>query len=91
MDAGIEVLTGRADTAPAIRAVAGLLDLDFLPLRWERYDLLIARERFFEKGIQDFIGLLHEKSFRDLAGSLAGYDISLCGKMLFPDNLREKE
>jgi excisionase family DNA binding protein len=91
MDAGIEVLTGRADAAPAIRAVAGLLDIDFLPLRWERYDLLIARERFFEKGIQDFIGLLHEKSFKDLAGSLAGYDISLCGKMLFPDNLREKE
>jgi molybdate-binding protein len=86
MDAGIEVLTGRADAAPAIRAVAGLLGLDFLPLRWERYDLLIARERFFEKGIQDFIGLLHEKSFNDLAVSLAGYDISLCGKMLFPDN-----
>lgn len=91
MDAGIEVLTGRADAAPAIRAVAGLLGLDFLPLRWERYDLLIARERFFEKGIQDFIGLLHEKSFNDLAVSLAGYDISLCGKMLFPDNFREKE
>jgi excisionase family DNA binding protein len=91
MDAGIEVLTGRADAAPAIRAIAGLLDLDFLPLRWERYDLLIARERFFEKGIQDFIGLLHDKAFKDLAVSLAGYDISLCGKMLFPDNFREKE
>ena len=72
MDAGIEVLTGRADASPAIRAVAGLLDLDFLPLRWERYDLLIARERFFEKGIQDFIGLLHEKSFKELAASYGG-------------------
>lgn len=91
LDAGIEVLAGRADAAPAIRAVAGLLDLDFLPLRWERYDLLIARERFFEKGIQDFIGLLHEKEFREIAASYTGYDISLCGKMLFPDNLRTKE
>ncbi|KAB2891021.1 MAG: helix-turn-helix transcriptional regulator [Desulfobulbaceae bacterium] len=91
LDAGIEVLAGRADAAPAIRAVAGLLDLDFLPLRWERYDLLIARERFFEKGIQDFIGLLHEKEFRDIAASYTGYDISLCGKMLFPDNLRTQE
>jgi excisionase family DNA binding protein len=91
MDAGLEVLSGRADAAPAIRAVAGLLDLDFLPLRWERYDLLIARERFFEKGIQDFIGLLHEKEFREIAGTYTGYDISLCGKMLFPDNLRAKE
>ena len=91
MDAGLEVLSGRADAAPAIRAVAGLLDLDFLPLRWERYDLLIARERFFEKGIQDFIGLLHEKEFREIAATYTGYDISLCGKMLFPDNLRVKE
>jgi molybdate-binding protein len=91
MDAGLEVLSGRADAAPAIKAVAGLLDLDFLPLRWERYDLLIARERFFEKGIQDFIGLLHEKEFREIAASYTGYDISLCGKMLFPDNLRTKE
>ena len=32
MDAGLEVLSGRADAAPAIRAVAGMLDLDFLPL-----------------------------------------------------------
>lgn len=91
MDAGLEVLSGQADAAPAIRAVAGMLDLDFLPLRWERYDLLIARELFFEKVIQDFIGLLHEKSFRDLAASFVGYDISLCGKMLFPDNLKIKE
>jgi excisionase family DNA binding protein len=91
MDAGLEVLSGRADAAPAIKAVAGLLDLDFLPLRWERYDLLIARERFFEKGIQDFIGLLHEKEFRTLAESFTGYDISLCGKMIFPDNLKIKE
>ncbi|MBB5349301.1 excisionase family DNA binding protein [Desulfoprunum benzoelyticum] len=91
MDAGLEVLSGRADAAPAIRAVAGLLDLDFLSLRWERYDLLIARERFFEKGIQDFIGLLHEKEFRSLAETFTGYDISLCGKMIFPDNLKLKE
>ena len=91
MDAGLEVLSGRADAAPAIKAVAGLLDLDFLPLRWERYDLLIARERFFEKGIQDFISLLHERPFKEIAASYQGYDISLCGKMLFPNNLKEKE
>jgi len=88
LDAGLEVVSGRVDAAPAIRAVAGLLDLDFLPLRWERYDLLIARERFFEKGIQDFIGLLHDQEFRDLAASYIGYDISGCGKMLFPDNFQ---
>ncbi len=91
IDAGLEVLSGRADAAPAIRAAAGLLDLDFLPLRWERFDLLISRDCFFDKGVQKFISLLHEESFRELAMSFEGYDISLCGKMLFPDNFQSEE
>lgn len=91
MDAGLEVLTGRVDVAPGIRAIAGMLDLDFIPLRWERFDLLINKERFFDRGIQDFISLLHEESFRQLAESFVGYDVSFSGKMLFPDNLKQKE
>ena len=91
LDAGMEVLSGKVDAAPAIRAVAGMLNLDFLPLRWERFDLLINRERFFEKGIQAFISLLHEKDFRRIAESMDGYDVSLCGKMLYPDNFNLEE
>ncbi len=91
LDAGLEVFAGGVDTAPAIRAVAGVLGLDFVPLRWERFDLLILRERFFERTIQSFIGLLHDESFRQLAGTFEGYDVSLCGKMLFPDNFKTEE
>ena len=46
LDVGLEILAGRADAAPAIRAVAGILGLEFLPLRWERYDLMVAKDRF---------------------------------------------
>ena len=91
LDAGLEVLSGRADVAPGIQSVAGVLGLGFVPLRWERFDLLILKERFFERGIQNFIGLLHEKAFADLAASFEGYDVSLCGKMLFPDNFNQEE
>jgi putative molybdopterin biosynthesis protein len=84
LDVGLEVLSGRADAAPGIRAVAGLLHLDFIPLRWERYDFLISKDRFFEQGVQLFLGLLHEPSFRELAQGLEGYDLGLCGKMVFP-------
>lgn len=91
LDAGLEIFSGRADAAPAIRAVAGLLGLDFIPLRWERFDLLILRERFFEETIQSFISLLHEKAFREMARDFDGYDVSLCGKMLFPDNFYQEE
>jgi len=84
LDVGLEVLSGRADAGPAIRAVAGLLDIEFIPLRWERFDLMISKERFFDEGIQRFLGLLHEKEFREMATRLEGYDVNLGGKMVFP-------
>jgi excisionase family DNA binding protein len=84
LDVGLEILSGRAGAGPGIRAVADLLELSFIPLRWERYDLMIAKERFFDEGIQHFLGLLHEKKFRQLAGSMAGYDLKYTGKMVYP-------
>ena len=50
LDVAMEVLSGRVDAASAIRPVAGLSDHDFVPLRWERYDLLVSKEHFFEQG-----------------------------------------
>ena len=94
LDVGLEILAGRADAAPGIRAVAGLLDLDFIPLRWERFDFLILKERFFEPGVQLFMGLLHEPVFRETAGDLVGYDLGLSSRMVFPkesDNRNKKE
>jgi excisionase family DNA binding protein len=84
LDVGLEILSGRADAGPAIRAVAGLLDLDFIPLRWERFDLLVKKERYFDEGIQRFLSLFHEKSFKDLAEAMSGYDVRKSGHMIFP-------
>ena len=91
LDVGLEILAGRADAGLGIHAVAGLLDLGFLPLRWERYDLMIFKERFFDANVQQFLGLLHEDQFFRIAESLQGYDIGLCGRMLFPKNDIKKE
>jgi molybdate-binding protein len=84
MDVGLEILAGKADAGPGIRPVAALLGLEFIPLRWERFDLLVSKDIFFEPGVQKFQGLLHEKDFKNLAKSLNGYDISDSGKMVFP-------
>jgi excisionase family DNA binding protein len=84
LDVGLEVLAGRADAGPGIKAVAGLLGLDFVSLRWERFDFLISKNRFFEKGVQLFLGLLHEAGFRELAHDMTGYDLSICSRMVFP-------
>ena len=91
LDVGLEILSGRADAGPGIRAIAGLLDIDFIPLRWERFDLMISKERFFDEGIQRFLGLLHEKEFREIATILEGYDVNLGGKMVFPTNSQKED
>jgi putative molybdopterin biosynthesis protein len=91
LDVGLEVLAGRADAGPGIKAVAGLLNLDFIPLRWERFDFLVLKDRFFDKGVQLFVGLLHEPAFRELAEELAGYDLNLCSKMVFPQETKNRK
>jgi len=87
MDVGIEVFSGRADAAPGISPVAYILGLDFIPLRWERFDLLISKQNFFEKSVQLFINLFNENLFKELSKKLKGYDLSLCGKMIFPSTI----
>lgn len=90
LDVALEVFAGRADAGPGIRAVAGLLGLDFVPLRWERFDLMVAKQRFFETNVQQFLNLLHSKTFIKLAAAYDGYDIGNTGKMRFPqDDLKD--
>ncbi len=84
MDVGLAVLGGKADAGPGIQPVAELLGLDFLPLRKERYDLLVLKDRFFDPTVQEFLSLLHEKAFHDMADAFKGYDLKSCGKMIFP-------
>ncbi|MBU0961717.1 MAG: helix-turn-helix transcriptional regulator [Proteobacteria bacterium] len=84
LDVGLEILSGRADAGPGIEAVACLLGLDFLPIRWERFDLLVHKDHFFDKSIQQFLSLLHDREFRTLADSTGGYDYNLSGRMIFP-------
>ncbi len=86
LDVGLEILAGRADAGLGIHAVAGLLGLDFVPLRWERYDLMIFKERFFDANVQSFLGLLHDEQFFEMAKSMSGYDVRRSGRMLFPKN-----
>jgi molybdate-binding protein len=61
-----------------------LLDLDFLPLGWERFDLLIPKDGFFAKGVQLFLDMLRGNTFPPLTEGLAGYDLNLSGKMVYP-------
>jgi putative molybdopterin biosynthesis protein len=91
LDVALDVFAGRADAGPGIRAVAGLLDVGFVPLRWERFDLMVAKQRFFQTNIQQFLNLLHAKTFKKVVESYQGYDVSAAGKMLFPQDQGDQD
>ncbi|MFO7753354.1 MAG: helix-turn-helix transcriptional regulator [Desulfobacteraceae bacterium] len=91
LDAGFEVLSGGADAAFGIRPVAEMLGLDFISVCSERFDLLISKDRFFDRGIQLFLGLMKEETFRTAAANLGGYDLSQSGEMLYPEKEDSEE
>jgi excisionase family DNA binding protein len=79
---GLAVLRGAADAGLASRTTAHLLGLDFLPLTRERFDLLIAKERFFTPGIQVLLGIVGSREFRERVGGLGGYDVTESGRII---------
>jgi len=91
MDVGLQILTNKADAGPGIRPVATVLGLDFIPICWERFDLLITKERFFDQGIQLFLSLLKGKVLQAAAEEYGGYDLSMTGKMIYPEPKPESE
>ncbi len=85
MDVGLEILKGNAHAGPGIRPVANMLDLDFISFGWERFDFLISKDRFFDQGIQFFLSLLKGKVIQEAAQTYGGYDLSITGKMVYPE------
>ena len=91
MDAGLAILNGKAQAAPGIRSVANLLGLDFISLCWERFDLFVNKDNFFDQGIQLFLAMLKGKVIQRTADELGGYDLSMTGKMVYPETGNDDE
>ena len=81
LDAALLVRTGKTDAAFGIRAAANLAGCDFLPVRQERFDLIVKKENFFFSQIQDFIAMLRGEEFGKMAASLTGYDLADTGRI----------
>jgi putative molybdopterin biosynthesis protein len=73
------IRSGRIDCGIATRSVAKSAGLDFLPLVWERFDLVMRQRDYFMKGPQALFDFMRGSGFRDRAGELGGYDVSEAG------------
>jgi excisionase family DNA binding protein len=82
LEAGLKILHGEADTGVATRAAARLLGLGFSPLTRERFDLVIAKERFFARAVQALLEVVGSREFRNRVEAIGGYDTSESGRIL---------
>jgi putative molybdopterin biosynthesis protein len=76
------VRSGRADCGLAIAAAAQALELDFIPLFQERYDIIVPEEHFHSELLSPLWEVLEDREFRQAVSEMPGYDISLMGKQI---------
>ncbi|MDA8133033.1 MAG: molybdopterin biosynthesis protein [Desulfobacteraceae bacterium] len=83
MSVAVAVLSGRADAGLGIMAAARALDLDFIPVVTEEYDLVIP-DRFYSTGkIQALLDTIQSRDFKEKVMALGGYDTSSTGRVIY--------
>ncbi len=73
------ISSGTADIGLGVVAAARALQLDFVPLAQERYDLVIPAEYGEGDLLRPLLDLLHDASFQKAVAALPGYDVSQMG------------
>jgi putative molybdopterin biosynthesis protein len=76
------VHSGVADCGLGVRAAARALDLDFVSVEWERYDLVIPQQFYESELLQPLLTLIRGESFRKVVAELEGYDSSVMGEVV---------
>jgi putative molybdopterin biosynthesis protein len=79
------IASGRADCGLGIAAAAQALDLDFIPLFQERYDLVIPKQFVEGDLLAPLFDLLADPRFRESVSQLKGYDVSVMGTVILED------
>jgi len=86
MEAGIAVLKSDADVAFGIEYVAHILDLDFIPIFQERFDLVIPKDYFLRAQVKTFLALFEQPALLHSIKDFTGYDLKNTGRMLEIDS-----
>jgi putative molybdopterin biosynthesis protein len=80
MAVAVDVLSEAADCGMGIFAAARALDLDFIPMGREQYDLIIPSSMLDNANIQVVLESVKSSEFRERVLALGGYDPSKSGQ-----------
>lgn len=79
---GAAIAAGQADAGLGIQAAAQALELDFVPLYAERYDLVIPRQHYEDAKLSELLEIVRSAEFAEAVGALPGYRVKRMGEVL---------
>jgi len=82
MGVAVNVLSGAADVGMGILSAAKALDLDFIPIIREQYDLVIPDEYWETSLIQGLVTIVRSQEFQKRVLELGGYHTNRTGEIL---------
>jgi putative molybdopterin biosynthesis protein len=80
----VAVLSGVADVGMGVLAAARALDLEFIPVCAEQYDMVIPEEFMDDHKILKLLDLLKSDEFKERVLELGGYGVDKSGVEILP-------
>jgi excisionase family DNA binding protein len=77
------IRAGRADVGIATRSVANAAGLDFVPIVWESFDLLMRQRDYFRPALQTLMRFLRSEALAARASEMGGFDLGSAGAVRF--------
>ena len=79
LEVAMSVASGQADTGLGVRAAATVLDLGFVPVAWEDFDIVLSGDTL--PAAEPLIAALRTPAVQSSIGALGGYDLSRVGSV----------
>ncbi|MCY3832669.1 MAG: molybdopterin biosynthesis protein [Chloroflexi bacterium] len=76
------VADGIGDCGMGLRGAAEAMDLEFIGLTWERFDLAILRRHLEQSGVQVLLDTLNDANFKRELGAQSGYRSDETGNLV---------
>lgn len=87
LSVAVAVQGGAADVGLGIYSAAKVMDLDFIPVAEEHYELLFLKEFYESEAGKLLIEIITSSDFRRELESLGGYDLRDAGKVVYVKNM----
>lgn len=83
MNVAAAIASDRADAGMGIQSSAIALDIDFIPVGMEEYDLAIPDEFFETDRIKALLDIIRSQEFKDAVLQLGGYGVERTGEIIW--------